>query len=274
VRRRAGAALLVLAVVVGGCGGDDRRGDGEQADAAPSRSCAPPEGQLEATLTSSGEERTFLQDVPPHTEAGAPLVIGLHGFGASGALFLLATGIVETAHEHGFVLLTPDALPDDQGDASWRIDPASKDVRFIEDLIDHAVAELCVDPDRVHLTGHSQGGFLISTLACTSADRITSVGPVAGLRPAPDGCAPAEPVPLLAFHDTGDAIVPYDGGLPPALAERLGLPVDGPSIPEIVDAWAARNAGVTVELETTSRYDHGWPAEANELLWSFFSRQG
>ncbi|HYD10271.1 MAG TPA: hypothetical protein VEA78_09215, partial [Acidimicrobiales bacterium] len=139
------------------------------------------------------------------------------------------------------------------------------------DLIDFAIDELCVDPDRVHVTGHSQGGFLISTLGCTSADRITSVAPVAGMRPAPGGCTPADAVPLLALHGTDDDVVRYDGGLPPDLARALHLPAGSPSIPDIVDAWRAEHPGVPVELRTTTGVGHGWPPDANEQIWAFFS---
>lgn len=268
MRRLAAVVAATLALGLAACGGDD---DEPTAIQAPS-TCVAPAGRDDATITSGGVERTFLQDVPPGATSGAPLVIGLHGYGASGAHFQLASKLLATAQEEGFVLLTPDALPDANGYASWDTWPTSADVRFVEDLIGHAVRELCVDPGRVHVTGHSQGGFFISTLACTTADRIASVVPIAGMRPAPPGCAPAEPVALLAFHDTGDAIVPYDGGLPVNLAAKLGLPAEGPSIPEIVEAWAELHEGVAVRLETTRRYDHGWPEEANEMMWAFFER--
>ena len=271
---RRAAAPLVLALLLGvACGSDDDDVVDQVAQTTTttaSDACEAPAGHAEASITTGGVERTYLQDVPDDATADAPLVVALHGYGASGAMFHLGTGILDTAHEHGFVLLAPDALPDEEDHPSWNLSPASADVRFVEDLVDHAIAELCVDPDRVHVTGHSQGGFLISTLACTSADRITSVATVAGLREAPGGCTPADPVPLLAFHDRGDRIVPYGGGLPRDLARRLHLPAGGPSIPDLVDAWTARHPGVTVELRTTDGLGHGWPPEANEEIWAFF----
>jgi polyhydroxybutyrate depolymerase len=269
--RRIGGALVLLALLAAACGADeDAAAPAAPVERRDGTACEAPAGHAESSITTGGAERTFLQDVPDDATSGAPLVIALHGYGASGAMFHLGTGILETAHEHGFVLLAPDALPGDDDHPSWNLSPASADVRFIEDLVDHAIAALCVDPDRVHVTGHSQGGFLISTLACTSAERITSVATVAGLRAAPGGCTPADSVPLLAFHDRGDRIVPYDGGLPRDLARRLHLPAGGPSIPELVEAWTARHPGVTVELRTTDGRGHGWPPEANEEIWAFF----
>lgn len=273
--RRAATVVVASLLVVAACGSGGDRDDDEIAPAntttAPAATCTATAGHAEATITTGGVERSFTQDVPDGATRGAPLVVGLHGYGASGAMFHLGTGILDTAYEHDFVLIAPDALPDADDQPSWDLSPASADVRFVEDLIDFAVEELCVDATRVHLTGHSQGGFLIAVLACTSADRITAVAPVAGLRDAPGGCTPAEPVPMLAFHDRGDPIVPYDGGLPRDLARRLHLPAEGASIPAIVDAWRERNPGVAVELRTTEGFGHGWPPEANELIWAFFS---
>src|SRR5690606_35123548 len=115
---------------------------------------------------------------------------------------------------------------------------------------------LCVDTNRVYVTGLSNGAFMTSAVACAYADRVAAVAPVAGIQDV-DGCDPARPVPVVAFHGTDDQFVSFEGGLGPAVAD---LPApdgsggtvgdapppttggsDEPSVPEITAAWAERN---------------------------------
>ncbi|MGW3571904.1 hypothetical protein ACWDSL_49920 [Streptomyces sp. NPDC000941] len=85
---------------------------------------------------------------------------------------------------------------------------------------------------------------MASLLACRLADRIAAIAPVAGLRagnpdpsdptrPEPGSCAPARPVPVLAFHGQQDPVNPNTGGGPgcwpysvPAAIDRWGT-LDG-----------------------------------------------
>jgi polyhydroxybutyrate depolymerase len=135
---------------------------------------------------------------------------------------------------------------------------------------------------------------MTSAVACAYADRVAAVAPVAGVR-RPDGCDPARPVPLLAFHGTEDPFVAYDGGLGPAALRlpapdgsgrtlgELGLEEGGePSVPEVVAAWATGDgcedepateevaddvdrisypcpAGIGVELYRVEGGGHTWP---------------
>jgi polyhydroxybutyrate depolymerase len=53
--------------------------------------------------------------------------------------------------------------------------------------------------------------MLSNRLGCALANRIAAFGAVAGPR-AIDSCTPSRPLPVIAFHGTQDAIVPYHGG--------------------------------------------------------------
>ncbi len=79
------------------------------------------------------------------------------------------------------------------------------DVGFILALVDELVASYSIDPDRVYLTGFSNGGLLAYRLACES-DRFAAIAPVGatlvgGVRRAcadlrarhPRGCGPRCP---------------------------------------------------------------------------------
>jgi polyhydroxybutyrate depolymerase len=126
---------------------------------------------------------------------------------------------------------------------------------FFGDLLDDVETTLCVDRSRVFVAGLSNGAMMTSAVACAFADRVAAVAPVAGLAEI-TGCAPARPVPMVAFHGTEDQYVSYEGGLGPAALQLpapdgsgrtlgdLGVTAgsaDDPSIPEIAASWAKRN---------------------------------
>lgn len=211
-------------------------------DALPPRST-----QVDVSLSSSGVDRTYEQYVPASYDASpTPLVVDLHGYlsGAAGqAMMSDLGGFSEGA---GFVVATP------QGNGPlpyWNAvphDDLPDDVQFVSDLIDDVSRRLCIDPDRVYVTGLSNGAFLTSLVACRLADRVAAVAAVAGLQ-LPADCAPSRPVPVLAIHGTDDRFVPFEGGPGIALdalqwnAESTrafsGLPFA--PVTEAAGAWAA-----------------------------------
>jgi polyhydroxybutyrate depolymerase len=137
-------------------------------------------------------------------------------------------------------------------------------MQFVGDLIEAVGRTVCIDENRVFATGLSNGAFMSSAVACAYADRVAAVAPVAGIDD-PDGCRPARPVPVVAFHGTADTFISYEGGLgesarnlpapdgsPRRVAESDVPPeyLDGPSVPEITAAWAERNGCTSDSKET------------------------
>jgi polyhydroxybutyrate depolymerase len=118
------------------------------------------------------------------------------------------------------LVLAPDGLVDTTGKQFWNADPSccdfygrgQDDVTYIGELIDAVIATWPVDPTRVMLVGHSNGGYMGYRMACERADVITTVAILAGntSRPA-TACAPAKPVNMLVMHGTDDATVSYAG---------------------------------------------------------------
>jgi polyhydroxybutyrate depolymerase len=91
----------------------------------------------------------------------------------------------------------------------------SDDVAFILEIVDSLVAQYCVDPARVVLTGESNGAALVVRTACDprSAGHFILVAPVI---PAIDEgvtghCGEGPAVPLVAIASKLDRTVPYDG---------------------------------------------------------------
>jgi polyhydroxybutyrate depolymerase len=85
------------------------------------------------------------------------------------------------------------------------------DVGFISLLIDELETNFNIDPDRVYVTGHSNGAQMAFRLACELSDRIAAIAP-AGATGVFDSCAPSRPVPVIYFFGTADPCVPYGGG--------------------------------------------------------------
>jgi len=255
------AAMLVLASCSSGNGDDNE--SAEQSAAAPSVEQVASAGcdvatpvttvEEEVTFDSAGTERWYIRHVPPAHDGltPLPLVVDFHGY--------LEGAVIHTGHselgtygdEQGFVTVTPQgagAVP------RWDTALDSADVEFVGNLLDDVESTLCIDRNRIYVTGLSNGAFMSSALACAYSERIAAAAPVAGIRDI-DGCDPQRAVPVIAFHGTDDRFVTYDGSFGEAVRDlpapdgsgrtlgegTLDTSAQGPSVPEITGAWAARN---------------------------------
>lgn len=82
---------------------------------------------------------------------------------------------------------------------------------IIADFMKQAIKAFDVDPDRVHFTGFSQGGFMTWQFVCEYSDMIASAAPFSAIEV---GCfsndsGPARPVPLLFTTGTIDPLIRY-----------------------------------------------------------------
>jgi polyhydroxybutyrate depolymerase len=283
--RWAAAAVAVATGVLGACSGADSGGgeasaggdagaattvpaDPTDVPAAASAGCDATAtlgpGDERVTIESGGRERWYLLHVPEAHDGSTPvpLVLDLHGYAEGAEIHVQMSSLATLGDTEGFVTLTP------QGEGAvprWDTTLGGRDLAFVGDLLDEAEATLCLDTNRIYVTGLSNGAFMTSAVACQYADRVAAAAPVAGIRDI-DGCDPARPVPVVAFHGTDDEFVAFDGGLGEAVADlpapdgsgrTLGDLQEagegdgqvtgsdpepgGPSVPEIVAAWAERN---------------------------------
>ena len=197
-------SLLVLAILVG-CGGTGGQ------DFSPD----PP-------LVIGGDERPAEVDIPTNYDPTLPhpLVMVLHGFGADGFVETAYLQLFDFVDEKQFVLIYPDGTLNDQDQRFWNGTPACcdfndsvDDVGYLSGLIEEAEQTYNIDPKRVYLIGHSNGGFMSFRMACEASELITAIVSLAGSTfDDPADCAPATaPVSVLAIHGTADATIPYDG---------------------------------------------------------------
>jgi polyhydroxybutyrate depolymerase len=197
-----------------------------------------------------GEERpvaAYYPSASPAPGVRPPLLVLLHGFGASGAIQDAYLGVSREATARGWVVLTPDGTRNGVGRRFWNASPAwccdfegrdIDDLGYLSALIDHATERLGTDPHRVALIGHSNGGYMAHRLACAASDRIAAFASLAGGLPlAASDCAPTRPVPALHIHGTLDAVVLY-----------LGQPGLYAGAETVVARWARYNRCATEGL--------------------------
>ncbi len=224
-------------------------------EAADSSACAPtlPTGRSTVHLTVGGLDRLVLVYVPENVDRRddrAALVLTLHGSTSDAAEQLDRSRLESAADEHGFVVAAPQgAMPAEPG-YRWNVPfvtgpDGPDDEQFLLAVIDHLSGAACTDPARVHATGYSGGGRMVSALACDHPDRVTSIVPVVGLRagaptsdgaggfvPDPATCAPSQPVRVVTFAGTADPVNPFDGH---------GEPYWGYGTREAASRWAGFN---------------------------------
>ena len=222
--------------------------------AAPSAGCeASPAAPGEATFNLSVRlEGSYIRHLPPSYDGVTPmpLVLGLHGWSQPPSLLMTQADLGGAADRHRFIAVAPDIT---RPVPLWDTALDGGDVVWFGALVATLQDELCIDTNRIYVTGMSNGAMMASTLACVLGSRIAAVAPVAGVQ-SPDGCDPGRPVPLITFHGTDDPYLAFDGGYGPKAA---GLPSpdgtgtlgamgiddvdDAPPVVDRVATWAGRN---------------------------------
>jgi polyhydroxybutyrate depolymerase len=174
-----------------------------------------------------------------------PLLIFLHGLGATGkvafdVLHLAALG----ARERVFVV-APDGNSDREKRQFWNSGPSCcnfdhqpvDDVARLGALLEKWRARSDVDPARIYVAGHSNGGFMTERLACALGDRLAAAASLSGAAPSAEvSCSPISSLALLEVHGDADAIVRYEGG---SVFDSKEL-APYPSIRQGFQAWAQR----------------------------------
>lgn len=189
--------------------------------------------------------RTVNVHEPPSYDPGVPtpVVMLLHGYTSSGAVQESYMQFEPLADSEGFLYLHPDGTLDCTNEAFWNGTDACcdlcgsgvDDVGFLGAVLDAVEANFNVDPNRVYLIGHSNGGFMSYRMACEHADRIAAIASLAGATWFdPNDCTPSGPVHTLQIHGTIDGTILYAGGLIAA--------VDYPGAVATTETWANYNA--------------------------------
>jgi polyhydroxybutyrate depolymerase len=152
----------------------------------------------------------------------APLVVALHGYTSNAEELETCLRLTPEADRRGFVYAYPDGSADDGGERFWNAtdaccafsDSEPDDSRHLSELISTIQGSYRIDPARVYLIGHSNGGFMAFRMACDHADQVTAIVSLNGATWNDSArCRPSEPVSVLAVHSSADETISFSGGV-------------------------------------------------------------
>jgi polyhydroxybutyrate depolymerase len=218
-----------------------------------------------------------------------PLVVMFHGYGASGDIEEAYFNLEITSDAHGFLYAFSDGTIDQPPDGApgnrfWNAtnaccdlyDSGVNDVQYFDAMVDDIRSKYNVDPKRIFVTGHSNGGFMSHRLACDRASTVAAILSLAGAQWDDLGrCEPSGPVSVAEVHGNADQTILYDGG---STSEGVY-----PAAPTTVADWNTRNGctgaltatGQTLDLdavlpgnETVVQGYQGCPAGIDVQLWT------
>lgn len=268
-----------------------------------------------------GVKRRYLVYEPAAADGSRlrPALINFHGGGGHAEQHARSSGMDRVADRHGFFVVYPEGTSGGPRLFTWNAGRCCgyaarrkvDDVGFVRKVIAEVVRDYPVDPDRVYIAGHSNGGMFAYRFAAEASELVAGAGIVAGSLEA-DGPAPRRPVPLVVFHGLKDQNVLWQGGK----GSNQIDPTPHRSIPATLAAWkkwdrcadapakTVRTAdyvmercepagvgaagGAPVVLYKLPNAGHTWPGgepgakflnlgphvttvDASELMWQFFA---
>ena len=244
--------------------------------------------------------RRYLLSRPP-SATSLPLVLMLHGTGGNAKFAAEETGLAEYGDAHGFITIFPDGVPVDPtqppkfltNPQRWNdgatkpgdfLHTANDDVQFLADVIEDAIRNHGADPQRVFVTGFSNGAGMTFRFAAERAAMVAAIAPIAGYCWVKNP-KPSRPVPTLYMIGEADPLVPWEGGeVRSPWGNRI---VTRPRVPDNLRAWKSANPDVTEVI--VPGLGHHWPGgagrlnpriggppggevSANEVVWEFFEK--
>jgi polyhydroxybutyrate depolymerase len=124
--------------------------------------------------------------------------------------------------------------------------PKVDDQQYLINVIDQISAKYSVDPQRIYLIGHSNGGFMANAMACNHSDRIAAIVDIAGGNYGKLSlCKPSQPINVLQIWGSND--VTYSGN------HILGKPIAGAI--KTISYWAAINGCLRTARVSAHRLD-------------------
>ena len=275
--------------------------ESDQSAPSPMTGTEVPRGLIEMSFAHGGETRESLLYVPDsyNPSAGAPLMLGFHGFGLDAQSQLELADMRSLADRDGILLAYPQGTLLD-GFPHWNALPNSPenksavdDLGFVGELISQIESDYPINRERIYVSGFSNGGMMAYALACYEEALVAAVGVVSGqLLDNGETCSPESPIGVIILHGTDDRVIPYEGASGQLSAqEAVDFWVEhneantSPGIDAFIDGgmtieryvYAQGINGVAVEHYRYLEGQHVWfnqrveGANASELIWDFVS---
>jgi polyhydroxybutyrate depolymerase len=181
------------------------------------------------------------------------------------------------------------------------------DIAYFDQLIDRLIDTHGADPNRIYMTGGSNGGMMTYVYAVQRPQKLAAIAPVVASMFSFD-TKPATPLPILIINGAKDEEVPIEGGMSRNPIVRRAQQAPFKSIDEVAKFWVSANASLSEPLVsvdgtvTTKSYEatdggavtevvidsaggHGWPGARTrrdgnqpirsfsgaERVWEFFT---
>lgn len=250
-------------------------------------------GDYLVELNAGGIVRLAKLHIPATYSDGdlVPLVLSLHGAGRSALHQESVSEMTAKADEAGFIVVYPEAM-----DLVWQFGPSAtgdSDKAFLLGIVDLLIEKEMVDPQRVFITGFSRGAIMSNLMACLYPEVFAAAAPVAG---GYLDCVASQPVAIIAFHGTEDALIPYEGREGEFMpthdwAAAWGANNGCDTAPSVIldegevlsEQWGHCQVNADVVLYTIKGKGHSWPGsnmpaaittnqiDATDLIWDFFA---
>lgn len=189
---------------------------------------------VEKSIQHDNQTRWFIENQPDSLALDngvkPPAVIWLHG-GVSGGMRetlnrfnIPSRRWIQLSDENNFLLLVPNSVNSESGDTfgdeqTWTYvlssddnRPRYDDVGFISKLVEHAINERNVDPNRVYISGTSLGGLMTYTLLLRVPELFAAGAAFIANLPSFPIEYPNQSTPIMIMNGNLDRIMLFDSG--------------------------------------------------------------
>lgn len=185
-----------------------------------------PELLTNQTIRISNVDRSYHLFVPD-TYLNSPIVILFHGHSNDNDVLLGLGGEnapysqwLNIAKEENIILVIPNGLHISSNEKGWndcRSDASTNseadDVLFISTLLDEIIDSYQANPNKVYISGTSNGGHMCIRLVNEIPEKITAFASIVASNAVNSECSNSSiPISALFMNGTFDPFLPYDGG--------------------------------------------------------------
>jgi polyhydroxybutyrate depolymerase len=171
--------------------------------------------------------RCWDEVVPDGLDESPALLVDLHGWTDDPGVQREMSRFDVIAEDEGFVAVWPYGLAKSWNAGDDCCNPASKDgiddVAFLRDLVDTVQEEHGTDPDRVYVTGLSNGCAMAHRFAVEASDVVAAMACMSMFLLV-DAPSDYSPTPMMELHGTSDPLVAFEAAkFPGAVANFESL---------------------------------------------------